>query len=131
MNKAIIIGNLGKDPEVRQLESGNTVCNITVATTERGYKKRDGTEVPDRTDWHNVVLWAGLAQVAEKFLRKGSKVMIEGKICTRSYEDANGVKKYVTEIFANNMEMLSSAKTSSESQEESVNNTDYIDDMPF
>ncbi|MGL5317190.1 MAG: single-stranded DNA-binding protein [Bacteroidales bacterium] len=106
VNKVILIGNVGKDPEVRYLENGVAVATLTLATSERGYTTQTGVQVPERTEWHNIVLWRGLAEVAEKYLRKGSQIYIEGKIRSRSYDDQNGVKRYVTEIFADNMQML-------------------------
>ena len=106
MNKVMLIGNVGKDPEVRYVDQGVCVASLTLATTERGYKLQNGTEVPDRTEWHNVVLWRGLAETVEKYVKKGDKLYIEGKIHTRSYDDRNGVKRYVTEIWADSMEML-------------------------
>ncbi len=106
VNKVILIGNVGKDPEVRYFDNGGAVANFTLATTERGYTASNGTVVPDRTDWHNIVLWRGLAEVAEKYVKKGSKLYIEGKIRTRSYDDAAGNKRYVTEIYGDNMELL-------------------------
>jgi single-strand DNA-binding protein len=104
VNKVILVGNLGKDPEVRYLESGVAVANFTIATTE-SYKDKEGKKV-DQTEWHNVVLWRGLAEVAEKFLKKGNQVYIEGKIRTRSYDDKDGIKRYITEIVGDNMTML-------------------------
>ena len=106
VNKVILIGNVGKDPDVRYLDSGVAVATFSLATTERGYTLQNGTQVPDRTEWHNIVLWRGLAQTAEKYVHKGDKLYIEGKIKSRSYDDQNGVKRYVVEIFADNMEML-------------------------
>ena len=107
LNKIMLIGNVGKEPEVRYLDSGVAVATFSLATTERGYTLQNGTQVPDRTEWHNIVLWRGLAEVAEKYVHKGDKLYIEGKIRTRSYDDQNGQKRYVTEVFADNMEMLS------------------------
>lgn len=107
LNKVMLIGNAGKDPDVRYLDSGVAVASLPLATTERGYTLQNGTQVPDRTEWHNIVLWRGLAEVAEKYVHKGDKLYIEGKIRTRSYDDQNGQKRYITEIFADNMEMLS------------------------
>ena len=106
VNKVILIGNVGKDPEVRYFDNGAAVANFSLATTERGYTAANGTQVPDRTDWHNIVLWRGLAEIAEKYVKKGSKLFIEGKIKTRSYDDASGNKRYITEIWGDNMEML-------------------------
>jgi len=106
VNKIILLGNVGKDPEVRYFDNGGAVANFTLATTERGYTAANGTQVPDRTEWHNIVLWRGLAEVAEKYVKKGSKLYIEGKIRTRSYDDAGGNKRYITEVWGDAMEML-------------------------
>ena len=103
-----MIGNVGKDPDVRYLDSGVAVATFSLATTERGYTLQNGTQVPDRTEWHNIVLWRGLAQTAEKYVHKGDKLYIEGKIRSRSYDDQNGIKRTIVEIFADNMEMLTS-----------------------
>ena len=106
VNKIILLGNVGKDPEVRYFDNGGAVANFTLATTERGYTAANGTQVPDRTEWHNIVLWRGLAEIAEKYVRKGSKIYIEGKIRTRSYDDTSGNKRYITEVWGDNMELL-------------------------
>lgn len=106
VNKAILIGNVGKDPEVRYLDSGVAVATVTLATSERGYTTASGVQVPERTEWHNVVLWRGLAEVAEKYVKKGTQIYVEGKIRTRTYDDQNGVKRYVTEIQADVMQLL-------------------------
>ncbi|MGL4518326.1 MAG: single-stranded DNA-binding protein [Phocaeicola sp.] len=106
LNKVMLIGNVGKEPEVRYLDSGVAVATFSLATTERGYTLQNGTQVPDRTEWHNIVLWRGLAEVAEKYVHKGDKLFIEGKIKTRSYDDQNGVKRTIVEIFGDVMEML-------------------------
>jgi len=106
VNKVILIGNVGKDPDVRYLDSGVAVANFTLATSDRAYTLANGTQVPERTEWHNIVLWRGLAETAEKYVHKGDKLYIEGKIRTRSYDDPNGAKRYITEIFADSMEML-------------------------
>lgn len=112
VNKVILIGNVGRDPDVRYVDAGVAVATFPLATTERGYKLQNGTEVPERTEWHNVVLWRGLAETAEKYIHKGDKLYIEGKIRSRSYDDQNGVKRYITEIFADVMEMLTSRPAS-------------------
>lgn len=135
----MLIGNVGKDPDVRYLDSGVAVASLPLATTERGYTLQNGTQVPDRTEWHNIVLWRGLAEVAEKYVHKGDKLYIEGKIRTRSYDDQNGQKRYITEIFADNMEMLSAkAGNTTENQQQAApvqqtaapaNNP--TDDLPF
>ena len=107
MNKALLIGNVGKDPEVRYYEQDQAVAQVVLATTERGFTLQNGTQVPDRTEWHNVVFYRGMAKVVEKYVRKGDKLFVEGKIRSRSYDDQKGVRRYVTEIVAENMEMLS------------------------
>ncbi len=106
VNKVILIGNVGKEPEVRYYDNGGAVANFSLATTERGYTAANGTQVPDRTEWHNIVLWRGLAEIAEKYIHKGSKVYIEGKIRTRSYDDQQGNKRYITEVWGENLELL-------------------------
>ncbi|MCF8463826.1 MAG: single-stranded DNA-binding protein [Flavobacteriales bacterium] len=107
VNKAILIGHLGSDPEVRTIESGTKVANFSIATTER-YKDKSGNPV-DKTEWHNIVMWRGLAEIAEKWLKKGSQVYIEGRLRTRSWDDKDGNKRYTTEILADNMTMLGGA----------------------
>ena len=137
VNKVILLGFCGKEPEVKSFDNGVKVANITLATSERGYKTKDGKEVPDRTEWHQIVLWKGLAEVAEKCVHKGDKLYIEGKIRTRSYDAQDGSKRYVTEIFADSMEMLSSKNTqnSDNTQKTSVEqpqeNIQPTDDLPF
>ena len=106
LNKVQLIGNVGKDPDVRYLDNGVAVASFSLATTDRAYTLANGTQVPERTEWHNIVLWRGLAQTAEKYVRKGDKLYSEGKIRSRSYDDQNGIKRTIVEIFADNMEML-------------------------
>ena len=104
VNKVILVGNLGKDPEMRYTPSGVAVTTFSLATTER-FKDRNGQQ-QERTEWHNIVAWRGLAEICGKYLAKGRQVYIEGKIQTRSYDDRDGNKKYITEIVADNMQML-------------------------
>ncbi|MGV3541366.1 MAG: single-stranded DNA-binding protein [Rufibacter sp.] len=104
INKVILIGNLGKDPEVRHLEGGVAVARFPLATSET-FKDKNG-ERQERTEWHNIVLWRGLAEVSEKYLKKGQSVYIEGRIRTNSYQDKDGIQRYSTEIVADNMTML-------------------------
>jgi len=112
VNKVILVGNLGRDPEVRTIESGAKVATFTLATTEV-YKNKEGNKV-EQTEWHRIVLWRGLAEVAEKYLRKGKPVYIEGKIATRKYTDKDNVERTVTEIIADNMVMLGTRDQGSE-----------------
>ena len=107
MNKVMLIGNVGRDPEVKYVDAGVCVASVRLATTERGYTLQNGTEVPERTEWHNVVLWRKLAEVVEKYVHKGDKLFIEGQIHTRTYDDQNGIRRTVTEIWAESLEMLS------------------------
>lgn len=106
VNKVILIGNLGKDPEVRHLENGAVVANFSIATSET-YTDRTTGDRRENTDWHNIVVWRGLAEVVEKYLRKGHKVYIEGKLKTRSWQDKEGNTRYTTEVVADEMTMLS------------------------
>lgn len=104
INKVILVGNLGKDPELKQTASGTAVCNFTLATTDR-YKNKQG-EQQEKTEWHNIVVWGSLAEICGKWLAKGKQVYIEGKIQNRSYDDRDGNKRYITEIVASDMQML-------------------------
>lgn len=116
VNKVVLIGNVGKDPDVRYLDNGVAVATFSLATTDRAYTLANGTQVPERTEWHNIVLWRGLAQTAEKYVRKGDKLYIEGKIRSRFYDDQNGIKRTVVEIFADNMEMLTPRSAAQQQQ---------------
>ncbi len=104
VNKVILVGNVGKDPETRYLDESTAISKFPLATSET-YRNKSGERV-STTEWHNIVLWRGLAQVAEKYVRKGTQLYIEGRIKTRSYEDANGIRKYITEIVGDQMQLL-------------------------
>lgn len=115
MQKVILIGNLGKDPEVKSFENGGKVANFSVGVTERGYTTKDGKNIPEHTEWFNcVVRQSGLAGVAEQYLKKGNKVFVEGKMKTREY-DKDGQKKYLTELIVDSMELLTPKGDSSSS----------------
>ena len=105
INKVILVGNLGRDPEMRYTQNGVAVCSFSLATSE-SYKDRTSGEKVTQTEWHNIILWRGLAETAEKYLRKGSSVYIDGKIRTRKWEDQQGQTRYTTEIIADTMQML-------------------------
>lgn len=107
INKVIIVGNLGADPEVRYLPSGGAVTNISVATSE-GWKDKDSGEVKERTEWHRIVFFNRLAEIAGEYLKKGSKVYVEGRLQTRKWQDKDGADRYTTEIIASEMQMLDS-----------------------
>lgn len=105
INKAILLGRLGKDPELRHTPSGVPVCSFSIATSET-YTDRNTGEKREQTEWHNIVLWRKLGETAAKYLRKGSQVYIEGKIRTRSWDDDSGQKRYTTEVVADVMQLL-------------------------
>lgn len=147
VNKVILIGNVGADPDVRYLEGGVAVANLRLATTER-YRNKNGENV-DQTEWHTIVLWRGLAEIVEKYVRKGMRLYIEGRLRTRTWDDQSGNKRYTTEIWADNMQMLSfrqegengnptparnynaPANTAPASQSEAPVAPDDNDDLPF
>ena len=149
LNKVILIGNLGADPEVREMPDGTKMAKFSIATSER-YTNKAGEKISN-TDWHNIVLWRGTAEVAEKYLKKGDSVCIEGKLKTRSWEDENGNKKYATDVQGDSMTMLGSKKESEHSNmgyappptqnnkisEENLSSstspeqTNSVDDLPF
>lgn len=106
LNKAMLIGNVGADPEVRYIENGTCTARIRMATSTPGYTLPNGTNVPERTEWHTLQLWGKLASVAEKYVHKGDKLYVEGSLRTRNYTDRQGAQHYVTEIWVNSMEML-------------------------
>jgi single-strand DNA-binding protein len=146
VNKVILVGNLGKDPEVRYMPNGNAVANITIATSESWKDKTTG-ENQEKTEWHRVVLFRRLGEIAGEYLKKGSQVYIEGKLQTRKWQDNNGQDRYTTEIIANEMQMLggrggSGSSSASFANEDSSGNTarstamadgpnDFDDDIPF
>ncbi|MDI9605090.1 MAG: single-stranded DNA-binding protein [Bacteroidota bacterium] len=143
VNKVILVGNVGRDPEMRYFDNDVAKASFSLATSERGYTTSSGTQVPERTEWHNIVCWRGLAQIAERFVKKGTLLYIEGKIRSRSYDDQNGVKRYITEIVADNLELLgrrvqendTGGSTGMIETNDPVDNMDdassEVDDLPF
>lgn len=136
VNKVILVGNLGKDPEIRYLEGGTPVANFTLATSE-SYKDKSGNRI-DQTEWHNIVLWRGLAELAEKFLKKGSQIYLEGKIRSRSWDDKDGIKRFTTEIVGDNLTLLGAKKENSDSTYSNTNSagnntssSPEVNDLPF
>jgi len=149
VNKVILIGNLGQDPEVKYMPNGNAVANITVATSESWKDKNTGEQV-DKTEWHRVVLFRRLAEIVGEYLKKGSKIYIEGKLQTRKWQDKNGADHWTTEVIANEMQMLDSRGGGSSDFNQSQDapsqsapqsapsqaapaptNNDFDDDIPF
>lgn len=138
MNKVMLIGNVGKEPDVRYYDNDQAVAQFPLATTERGYTLQNGTQVPDHTDWHNIIMWRGLAKVAEKYVHKGDRIYVEGRLRYRSYDDQKGQRRYVTEILADNMELLSmrhdtdaEKKTAAQSDERKETANDTKSPLPF
>jgi len=145
VNKVILIGNLGADPEVRHLQNGAAVANFRIATSET-YKDRNTGEKREQTEWHNIVAWRGLAEITERFLRKGSKVYVEGKLRNRQYQDKDGNTRYITEVQADEMTLLdrpaergevaapmaaAPARTASPTTAPVPSGADELDDLPF
>ena len=141
INKVILIGHLGQDPEVKYMPSGQAVCNITLATTESWTDKNSGEKV-ERTEWHRVVFFRRLAEIAGEYLRKGSQIFVEGRLQTRKWQDQGGNDRYTTEIVANDMQMLGSKGSTSITQEappapeaqqaaSSASSDEFDDDIPF
>jgi single-strand DNA-binding protein len=145
VNKVILIGHLGKDPEVRYMPSGNAVCNVTLATSDSWKDKQSG-ETKDRTEWHNLVFYGRLAEIAGEYLRKGSQAYVEGRLQTRKWQDKSGNDRYTTEIVVNDMQMLGgrggggsgaeygaapAAAASSSSGRAPAGGDEFDDDIPF
>ena len=136
VNKVTLLGNTGKDPDFKTFENGGCVAQFTLGTTKRAFTTKDGRQIPERTEWHNIVLQNGLAKVAQQYVHKGDKLYIEGKLRTRSYDDANGVNRYITEIVATDMEMLTPKATGAGTQAPPPPAPDApapneTDDLPF
>ena len=143
VNKVILVGNLGQDPEIKYMPSGQAVCNISIATTESWNDKTSGEKV-EKTEWHRIVFFRRLAEIAGEYLRKGSQVYVEGRLQTRKWQDQSGSDRYTTEIVANEMQMLGGKgggvatmpeSSSPASQPEPVaagsSSDDFDDDIPF
>ena len=106
VNKAILLGNVGKDPDVRYPQQGQIIVTFSLATTEHAYKTAEGAQIPERTEWHRIVMWGKNAEIAERYIRKGSQLYIEGKLRTRTWEDKNQIKRQVTEIYVDTFDFL-------------------------
>ena len=139
-NLVILIGNVGADPEIKHLET-SSVANFTLATTERGYKTSSGREIPERTDWHRIIVWGGLAKVVESYVKKGSQIYIEGKIRNREYTDNSGNRRFITEVYADNLVLLGGKPRQAETtytetptyqtQQSATGVPEREDDLPF
>lgn len=122
MNKVMLIGNVGKDPDVRYYDADQAMAQVTFATTERGYTLPNGTQVPDHTDWHTLVFFRALAKYVEKYVRKGDKLYVEGKIRYRAFDDKQGKRQYRTEIYVDNLEFLYSKMAHSQTASQATEN---------
>ena len=136
VNKVILIGNVGADPDVKYLEGGVAVARFSLATSEV-YNNKNGERVT-QTEWHNIVLWRNLAQIAEKYVKKGMMLYVKGRLRTRSWDDQNGVKRYTTEIYGDNFQMLSRKQDNGEKPQDTsmpqapdLGGSDDSDDLPF
>lgn len=137
VNKVILIGNIGQDPELRYTSAGIAVATFTLATNE-SWKDQDGN-TQERTQWHNLIAWRKLAEICGEYLKKGSRIYVEGRLQYRNYDDKNGIKRYVTEIIVDQMMMLDSKSSSqadntsmlSNAQATEESSTDKLDDLPF
>jgi len=136
VNKVILIGSLGKDPEIRHMQNGNAVANVTIATSE-SWKDKSSGETQERTEWHRVVFFRRLAEVVGEWVKKGSKIYVEGRLQTRKWQDQNGQDRYTTEIVADQMQMLDSKQSKATppshkaSPSQQVQEPTFDDDIPF
>ena len=122
VNKVILLGRVGRDPDVRYVAQNQPVASFTLATTERGYTNANGVQVPERTEWHNIVMWGKNAEVAERYIRKGTQIYLEGRLRTRAWEDRNQVKRYTTEIYVDTFELLARPVNSAPAQQPAAPN---------
>jgi single-strand DNA-binding protein len=123
LNKVTLIGYIGKQPEIKSMDNGNKVASLSLATTEAGYALQNGTQVPERTDWHNVIAWGAIAGIIERYAQKGNQVYVEGRLRTRNYEDKNKTRHYITEIMCEKF-LLLSGNSMANKQQKSENGTD-------
>ena len=107
VNRVTLVGHVGVEPDIRYLETGVCVAQVRLATTERAYTLQNGTQVPERTEWHTVIFWGKQGEIVESYVHKGDKLFVEGKLQYRSYDDKQGIHRTVVEIMANTLELLS------------------------
>lgn len=138
VNKIILMGHLGKDPELKEFSNGGKIATFSIATSERAYITKDGQSIPERTQWHNIQVNGKMADVAKQYLKKGSKIYLEGIVRYRKYTDSNNIERYITEVFTNIIQMLDSKNnnaTPQQSQHPTQNNenpfSDDDSDLPF
>ncbi len=137
MNKVMLIGYIGREPDIKYYDADQCLATVSLATTEKGYTLQNGTKMPDRTDWHTVIFWKNLAKVVERYVHKGDKLYVEGRIRYRAYDDKKGMRRNVTEILAENMEILSTKPQPSNSETSTSQNSKPevtekdINNLPF
>ena len=137
MNKVMRIGYIGREPDIKYYDADQCLATVSLATTEKGYTLQNGTKMPDRTDWHTVIFWKNLAKVVERYVHKGDKLYVEGRIRYRAYDDKKGMRRNVTEILAENMEILSTKPQPSNSETSTSQNSKPevtekdINNLPF
>lgn len=130
INKVILIGNVGREPQVRYFDSGNAVSSFTLATSERGYTLSNGTTTPDRTEWHNIVFWGSrIADTVEKYVHKGDRIYVEGKLRYRTYDDQNGIHRTVCEVYGETLELLQRTPASERPMSMPVDDEATADDL--
>lgn len=142
VNQATVIGFVGDEPKITtSQQSGTKIASFSIATTEKGYTKQDGKTIPDKTEWHNIVVFSKLAEIIERFVHKGSSLYVQGKMRTRSYDDKNGIKRYITEIHADTIQMLDRRQDQGQQQQNYATSNGFYgnpnqyqqsnDDVPF
>lgn len=131
INMVVIVGFVGDEPKINTTQNGRKMASFTVATTEKGYTSQQGVQYPDRTEWHSIIAWGKTAEVIERFIHKGSLVYVQGKLRTRSYEDKNQIKRYVTEIEVETLQMLDKKPSSLQEPVNVVQGKSENDDLPF
>ena len=119
VNKVILLGRVGRDPDVRYVAQNQPVASFTLATTDRAYTNANGVQVPERTEWHNIVMWGKNAEVAERYIRKGTQIYLEGRLRTRAWEDRNQIKRYTTEVYVDTFELLARPASAAQPQQHS------------
>ncbi len=135
LNRVVLIGNVGKDPEIRYIDKSVCTAAFSLATSSPGYTLPNGTNVPERTEWHRILLWRRLAEIAERYIRKGDKIYVEGELRYRSYTDAKGKTHQVTEIWGNHLELLSGRALAEQSNQPATPTTSATptpkEELPF
>lgn len=130
VNQATVIGFVGDDPKAIRTKNNKTMTTLSIATTERGFTRQDGTTTEDKTDWHNIVLFGKAAEIVAKYVRKGASLYVQGKMRTRSYEDNNGITRYITEIIGDTVQLLDRRQEAQQATEQYVPQQDN-EDLPF